>query len=144
MNKKKKTIIILVSLFFLFIPLFYVQSAGLVPCGGADEEKCTFCDLFALMLRIMNWGTSILVFLAIAGIVISGIMYIVSAGSPGMMEQAKSFLKVCIIGVAIVLLSWMIVRTTIFLLGANFENLGISGGTDFFTVRCQGPYRLQR
>ena len=117
----KKSFFILL-LVFLVLP-FSVQAEdlGMIPCGSA-EKPCTFCDLLVLFQNIMNWGLSMLFVFALAGIIISGIVYMVSAGDPGLMEKAKGYFKICVIGILIVLGAWLLVNTVLLLMGANIRN----------------------
>jgi hypothetical protein len=107
------------------------KSSGLIPCGNSSnpEDACTFCDFFVMALKLMQWGMGLLFILAGAGFFISGIMYIVSAGNSTMMTSAKDFMKACIIGVVIVLCAWLIVNTTMWILGAHRTGI-------WFTIDC--------
>ena len=105
--------------FLSFLPLQAIHAAGLIPCGDAGENPCTLCDFFLMFKKIMDWGMDILFILAGMGIVISGILYIISTGDPGMMTKAKGYLKLCIMGVVIVLLAWLLVNTIMWVLGAT-------------------------
>lgn len=120
LNKKNITNAAM-PLLFLVVPLFTQAAGPLVTCGNSSdpEQACTLCDLFVMMQGIMQWGMELLFVLAIAGIVISGIMYIISTGNPGMMEKAKGYLKICVEGTLIVLMAWLIVNTVMWLLGAT-------------------------
>lgn len=120
MNKKLFFNIIL-AIIFLVIP-FSLEAAdeGIVPCGTPPNNiPCTLCHFFLMFQRILEWGISIVFILATVGIVISGILYIISTGDPGMMQKAKGYLKLCIAGVAIVFMAWLAVNTIMWILGAT-------------------------
>jgi hypothetical protein len=85
---------------------------GIVPCGNGDTP-CTLCDLISGIKSLVEWGLGIVFVVATAGIVIAGIMYIISTGNEGMMTQAKSFLTVSLVGFFIVLGAWLLVNITI-------------------------------
>lgn len=97
------------------------KGSGLIPCGNSSNpgDACTVCDFFVMAQGLMQWGLGLLFILAGAGFFISGILYIVSAGNSGMMTKAKGYLKLCVMGVAIVLLAWLMVNTTMWILGAK-------------------------
>ncbi len=118
MKKNTLLVILFVGLvFFLFLPL--ISQAGIVPCGGTGQPICTLCHLVIGIHDLIDYGFKIVVFVALVAIVISGIMYVVSAGNEQMMQTAKSFIKTTLAGFAIVLGAWVIVNTTIWLIGAK-------------------------
>lgn len=129
----KKIFTFFVFLILVFSP-FLVEAAGLVPCGGNNEEMCTLCHLIIGIKGLIDWGFTILVFIALLAIVIAGIMYIVSAGSDQEMEKAKNMVKQTLTGVAIILGAWLLINTTFLLLGKK-GNLGI-GVTDWNSFSC--------
>ncbi|MFW5885236.1 MAG: pilin [Patescibacteria group bacterium] len=66
---------------------------------------------------IIGWLLAILAFLAVLGIIISGIMYVVGGGSTK--ESAKGWLMYSIIGLVIALLGYVIVNVITQLLSAG-------------------------
>lgn len=94
------------------------QAAGIVPCG-TDSTMCTLCDLFVGIHNIINWGFGVMVFVALAGITVAGVLYIVSAGDEGLKTTSKNLMKNVLIGFSLVLLAWVIVNTTLWLIGAS-------------------------
>lgn len=126
----KKTVAILIFsgvvvglLSFIFLPLT-VDAAGIVPCGrieGTAEEQqpCTLCHLIVGIQRVIDYGFKIIVFVALVSIVAGGIFYMVSAGNEQMMEKAKSVIKNTLYGFGIVLLAWVIVNYTMYLLSTR-------------------------
>jgi len=118
----------------LWAVTFYTQAAGLVPCGNGSDEanRCTLCHLFKGIQNIIKWGEGILIIVAIVAIVAGAIMYIISAGNSSAMESAKGIIKQALWGVVITLGAWLIVNTTIWLIGGNLnKNLGIANWYDF-------------
>lgn len=113
---------IVLVIFFLIIP-FSVEAAwtGLVPCGNTSDpaDACTLCKFLLMFQKIMDWGLTVIIVVAVAMIFISGILYIVSSGNPEMMQKAKGVLTACIIGVAIVFLAWLTINTILWVLGAT-------------------------
>lgn len=134
MSLSKKIFLSLVIIYSFFVVAFYAQAAGLVPCGNGTDEanRCTLCHLFKGIQNIIKWGEGILIIVAIVAIVAGAIMYIISAGNSSMMESAKGIIKQALWGVVITLGAWMIVNTTIWLIGGNLnKNLGIANWYDF-------------
>ena len=116
--------VITIGIFML--PVETTYSAGLVPCGGSTEDPCTLCYLVVGFHELTTFFLKVLVVIALLGITISGVMYVVSAGSEKMITQAKSFLKSSLIGFAVVLGAWLIVNTTMWLL-ATKDSPNITG-----------------
>ncbi len=122
-------ILFLASCFMFSINSLEADAAGIVPCGrnsGTAEEMqpCTLCHLFIGIHRIIDWGFKILTFVAIASLVLAGIMYMISAGNEKMMETAKNLIKHTLAGFAIVLGAWLIVNYSMILLSKK-SDLGI-------------------
>lgn len=118
---------LIIILGLLVFPVATTYSAGLVPCGTDEKpEACTLCHLVVGFSELTKFFLGVLVVVSLAGITISGVMYVVSAGSEKMITQAKSFLKASIIGFAVVLGAWLIVNTTMWLL-ATKDSVNITG-----------------
>ncbi len=86
----------------------------------------------------MDWGLRLMVAIGLAVITAMGIWYIISAGNPGMISQAKSGIKSTLIGVAVMLGAWLIVNTTLLLFAQEADptknpivGLRSAGGFDF-------------
>lgn len=138
--KKRKKVFIAVLFFFLFLASFplFSDAAGIVPCGrnsGTAEEMapCTLCHLIIGIKKIIDFGSTILVIVAVVVIVAAGIMYVISAGSDQQMEKAKNLLKQALTGFTVVLGAWLIINTAMLVLSVNYANLGITtaGWSDF-------------
>jgi len=138
----KKTFVLVLGL-SLFLGTHFIQAADddvptyLVPCGHAADgsDACTLCHLFLGISNILKWGRNILIAAALVAIVIGGILYIISAGNSGMMEMGKNAVKQALWGVAIVLGAWVIVNTSLILVGAQLTDLGITNWYNF-TFTC--------
>ncbi len=102
----KKLIIFFIAI-FLLVP-FVVQaridcdSAGLP--GDRTIAICNLLNSIETILWVFGIG------LAVAVIIIAGIMYLVSGGDPGKTDKAKKTLTYGLIGAAIILLAVFIVR----------------------------------
>jgi len=116
-------IVIAVSL--LVFPMATARAIELVPCATtAHPETCTLCHLVIGFHNLVTFFRNILITIALAGIFFSGLLYVISAGSEGLITQAKAFLRASLIGFAVVLGAWLIVNVTMQLLSAK-SDLGI-------------------
>lgn len=111
------------------------EQGGLIPCGNTGQSPCNLCFLISGIKGLIDWGMKIIVVLAVLGIFISGIMYIISAGDSGMMESAKNFMRSVVIGVAIFLGAWLIVNSVIWILGANIGQ--VVGRPYWYSFSCE-------
>jgi soluble lytic murein transglycosylase-like protein len=87
----------------------WVYSAGLVPCGGYDEEPCQTCHVVELISNVVNWLIVILGFLAALVIIYAGTRLVISSGNTSEVQKAKSIFSNFIIGYVIVLAAWLII-----------------------------------
>lgn len=87
---------------------------GLVPC----DTNCGIKDFFTMLGKIYTFVViDIASPLAILAIIIGSIFILVSAGNPGRMGVGKSIVFAAIIGLALVLCSWVIVNFIMTTLG---------------------------
>lgn len=92
----------------LLIPA--ISFAALVPCNGPD---CTFDSLIQLVNNIINWFLGISVSVAAITFMYAGATMLLHPGESGARERAKGMFKKTIIGMIIVLASWLVVHTVI-------------------------------
>ncbi len=90
----------------------------------------------------MDWGLRVMVAIALVIITAMGIWYIISAGNPGMINQAKSGITSTLIGAAVMLGAWLIVNTVLLLFAQETDStknpivgLRSAGGFNWFAVR---------
>lgn len=80
-----------------------------------EEGECTKCDFAGLVAEIANGSMIVVGPLGTFAIVVSGVMYIISAGKvgsetrPGSLQSAKAALSAAIIGTIIAVTAWVIV-----------------------------------
>lgn len=95
---------------FLLVPAFAlaVEAGELVPCKGPD---CQACHLMELGRRLLNWLITISI--VIIGVIAAwaGFKMVTSAGNPGGVSQAKGMFTNALIGLLILLSSWLIIDT---------------------------------
>lgn len=121
---------VIFSLGFIFAlgaPLFtYAQEdppacstpweCGLANAGSAGLPEGSIYNIISASL---SWLLAILGFIAIIAFVISGILYLTSAGNEGQAEQAKNAMKYAIIGVIVSLIGYVVVQAVDTFLMAN-------------------------
>ena len=111
--------------FFIFIFSFFifnsVFAAGLVPCGE-EGNPCAFCHLFEMGNRILKYLMEITVLLGVIFIVFGGVMMMLAGSSPKKLQDSKNIISGAIIGIIIMLTSWIILGTFFHLMtgGANW------------------------
>ncbi len=89
----------------------YDNAGGLNLPGGT---------VYNIISSFLSWLLAILGFIAIIGFVISGLMYLTSAGDEGQAEKAKNAMKYSIIGVIVGLIGWVAVQAIDRLLNESF------------------------
>jgi hypothetical protein len=135
-NKKLRGGQVLFVLFLISIFLAPVAAqAGLVPCGGEGQDRCTLCHLVVGIQGLLDYGRKIMTYVALAMIGVGGIMYTVSAGNEALMTQAKGLLGKVLVGFVIILGAWIIVNYSLILLSAN-GNLGVQNAGSWSEFKC--------
>ena len=91
---------------------------GLVPCGRMvddpatswiDTDPCELCHVIMLFNQGMNFLLEMASIIAVLALVITGFLFITSAGNPERKNSAKTAFKWVIVGFLILFLSWLIV-----------------------------------
>ena len=118
----KKYILTFLLLVLFFAPVLTIAQ-GLVPCGQGlptdpNFKRCELEDLFKLIqiiYKFLVWNIAT----PLAGliIVIGGIMLIISAGNPGLANQAKKIIMNSIVAWLLVFGSWLIINTVLNVIG---------------------------
>ncbi len=129
MAKIFKNLISAIILIFFLVNL--VSAAGLVPCSGIN---CTVCHFFVLLKNIIDFLVK-MVMPPLAGLMflIGGIMMLSGGASEDNYKKGKGIMKNALIGVVIVLSSWVIVNTLIVFFGRSIDNFQVDS---WFKVRC--------
>jgi len=113
-----------------------VQCGGWLDDGVTRQPACTLCNLFEMISRIIN--LVIIYGFVIGGmmLVVGGIMMYFGGSSPRMLTGAKSMVKNVIIGIIVMLVSYLIVFTVIHILsGGNADTMfNLKGGG--FIIEC--------
>lgn len=121
MLRSISVLIIIVALCAVIAPSF-VSAAGLVPCGDTskvtsstgDDDPCDFCDLFELIDRVFDFvAMKLTPVVSVVALIIGAIFMMAGGANESLKQRGKQVLTGTIIGVAIVLLSWVIIDTVI-------------------------------
>jgi hypothetical protein len=115
-------------------PTGYWGQGGLVSCTGDylaqdnNAHPCTsLCDLINTFINIVYFLMTIAIFvIAPILLVVGGIMIMLAGANPGMLESGKKVLTGAVIGLIIVLCSYLIVATVVKVLGVT--DVGGFGG----------------
>ena len=111
-----KKLIIIFLLLVLFIPAI-TKAAGLVPCGGPEPEKpCTACDLLVLAENVIHFALISAFTIVIILAIMAGFRMIFSGGNEANIKAAQKSLSTALIGLAIILCSYLIVNTVFWLM----------------------------
>lgn len=113
MNKKIIGLTIFLSLFFLPLGLVFAQGGGVTipnPLGSSDFG--------GLLEKIADGVGTLIATLGTIMIIVAGILYLLSAGSPDKINTAKKALVYAIAGIAIGLAAKAIVAIVKKMLGA--------------------------
>lgn len=112
-------------------PLGFWAPSGLVSCtgagpvGGTDQRNCrNLNDLIQTFLNVIAFGMTLALFVA-APILLAwgGLMILISGGSPDKIGSGKKILTGTVVGIVIVLASYLIVKLFVGALGI----VGIGG-----------------
>jgi len=130
-NFKKSNILLIVNCFLLVIAS-PVSAAGLVPCSGPD---CNACSLLQLISNVINFIV-LDITMPLAGLLflIGGIMMVAAGGSEEWFKKGKKVFLDTVIGVLIILGSWVIVNTLITTFGSSVEGFV---PINWWNVKCE-------
>ncbi len=71
--------------------------------------ECTFNDLLEAIKRVTKWGSLFALGFSVIVIAWAGFNYMISGSNPGKRSEANSMLQKVVIGIAFILLAWLIV-----------------------------------
>ena len=120
--KKQKFFIILFALtagLFLAVTPLISQSAGLVPCGGINQQPCKLLDLFTLVATVTNWLIGLAGVFAVYEFINHGFWVVISMGNEEAIKKHRDGLTEAVLGFILVLLAFVLVNTVV-----NFIFLG--------------------
>lgn len=116
---KKITSRIYACMVVLFIPL--ITQAALVNCGpnGGGTEPCTITDFFQLFVNIFNYLLGMGAIVAFIFLIYGGIrMFLYSIDESNLAAGKKTIVE-ALIGLAIILLAYVLINTLLVALGVT-------------------------
>ncbi len=103
-------------------------SAQLVQCDATGKSNslvsCDLCDLIGTVNLIFGYAFAFLAAATVLMLIVGGIRYIVASGNQQMIEQAKKTIQFAIIGLVVVILSFVIVGSILNILGFKNDPFG--------------------
>ncbi len=140
--------ILFISFLGLFLFSAFQASAALVPCGlpsndpgtpWDDTQSCQLCHGFVLFKNLIDFIIILSFAIATLMLAVGGVMYAISAGNEGMLRQAKAILKSTVIGLIIMLTSWLLVGFVLQVMGvAGPAQINIDFGK-WWQINCPAP-----
>lgn len=125
-NFKLKIIFSFAAIFFLFLP-FFAANASLVPCGSAGKPACNFCFLLQMGQNIINFLVyDIAIPLVAVFIVVGGFYIMTAADSADRAKKGRDIIKTAIVGLIILLLSWIFVDILFRVIGGSAQPTGFN------------------
>lgn len=115
--------LVVVGALVLTPSLAYAQ--GLVPCGPAgqtvpgqeSQEGCTLKDLFTLIVNIYNYLLGMAGIVAFGFLIYGGVQMLLFSVDEEKVKSGKSTVTEALIGLAVILLAYVIVNTLLTALG---------------------------
>ncbi|MFH1188994.1 MAG: hypothetical protein V1652_04100 [bacterium] len=87
-----------------------VYAEGLIPCSGS---ACTMSDLYQLGYNIINFGLDFAALIAVVVLLWGGILILTAGGSEARVSKGRSAITAAVVGLMIVLGSWIMINTFI-------------------------------
>ncbi len=97
----------------------FAQEGGLVPCGNPGQPMCEFTHLLDLISNVINYMFILVVPIAAVMFVIIGFRYMTSGGNVKLQALLRSHAVNLLIGIIIVMCSWLLVATLLRSLGVD-------------------------
>lgn len=103
------------------------SAAGLVPCGGTGEAPCTTDFIAPFVAKLIKFLFGALGVIATIVMVYAGFRMVVSAGNESEWTAAKKMFTNVVIGIILILASWLIVDTIL----QTLTGKGLNEWSDF-------------
>jgi hypothetical protein len=111
--------VIVAAIFFLLAGV-QTAAAQLYTCTG-QNDACTLCDFFAMMVKVIGITLKFVVPSAIIlAVIAAGVMMMLKQEDPDVWARAKKIMLAAIIGGLIAYGGWLLVSVS--LVGMNFAN----------------------
>ena len=88
------------------------KGAGPIVNGVKSDiyGNCGFYDLVSAVIAVVNWGTTFALAFSVVVIAYAGFIYMKSGGSSSERDKANGMLWRVVIGIAVILAAWFIVK----------------------------------
>lgn len=130
-----KTALFLSATCLLLPVVVAAQAGGLVPCSGPD---CTTASVVGLADGLIKWLISVLGVIAVIVMVYAGFKMVMSAGDEKAWSSAKELFTNVVIGIILILASWLIVDTLL----KGLTNSGLDGWIQKLQVSAPNPNNI--
>ncbi|MDO8522487.1 MAG: hypothetical protein Q7S08_04395 [bacterium] len=107
-------IVIAPTLVFGAVPGPIVNCSGALPgttVDGKTQAACTVCDIAKTAQNVLNTAIYIAVFLSAILFAYAGIIYVTNIANHGEITKAKNIFSNVLIGLVIILASWLVIDT---------------------------------
>jgi len=104
----------------IFIPIFS-HGAGLVDCKGKFGQ-CDFGDVVETTNKIINWIIAIAVSVSAIMFAYAGFLYMTAQGDLSQMKRGRDIFTNVVIGFAIMLSAWLIIKLIVTTLSDGADN----------------------
>lgn len=106
------------------------------------NRQCDFSDFIQLFVNLFDWGLAVLSILSITFFIIGGLLLLLSGGNENRVKSGKAILTNTVLGIAIVLCSWLIINSVIgFLVGSgNLKDVQVFGKLWWGVPTCASKY----
>jgi hypothetical protein len=119
----------------IFVPQVLFAQGGLVPCG--QEKACTLCDGFILFQNIYTFLLGLVASIGVLAFVAGGLIIMTARADPQQVQRGKSVLVNSVIGIIIVLGSFLILNALVFILVSGSDEFSPPSGA-FTIISGQG------
>ncbi len=121
-NKIAFLTVFLLITFWVFSFTFGFAEAALVNCGNSvvasdSSSGCKLGDLFTTAFNLVQYMLSGAAAIAVGGVIYGGVLMVTSAGNEGRSTSGKKAVTNSLIGLAVILLAYLLVRSLFLVLG---------------------------
>lgn len=99
--------------------VFAQESSGIVKCGPQQGRLCELKDLFELLVGIYNFLLGMAGIVAFALLIWGGVQMLLYSVDEEMLKKGKSTVIQALIGLAVILLAYVVVNTLLSVLGVD-------------------------
>ena len=132
MSKKSLSILTLaIALGFIIMsaaPVLALESLVPPACRGsqvgANVNDCGVSQMIEVLINVTNIILELTGAVALAVFIYGGVMWIIAAGNDERVKQGKEALKAAVIGIILILTSWLIVNFVIYALTGQGGDIG--------------------